>query len=99
MKVPILIPSIFDYPLTYENKKQETLKIGDFVKVPFGSKQVTGVVWNFEQETDKKMKIKKIIKKIDIPKININTNDGSFRKSLPISYAKIKRARIKRFFT
>ena len=72
MKVPILIPSIFDYPLTYENKKQETLKIGDFVKVPFGSKQVTGVVWNFEQETDKKMKIKKIIKKIDIPKININ---------------------------
>ena len=29
----------------------------------------------------------------NIPKININTNDGSFRKSLPISYAKIKRAK------
>ena len=29
----------------------------------------------------------------NIPKININTNDGSLRKSLPISYAKIKRAK------
>ena len=54
MKVPVLIPSIFDYPFTYENKEQTLLKIGDFVKVPFASKEVTGVVWNFEQKTEKK---------------------------------------------
>ena len=29
----------------------------------------------------------------NIPKIKINTNEGSFKKSFPISYANIKRAR------
>ena len=35
----------------------------------------------------------------DVILLNINTNDGSFRKSLPISYAKINRARIRKNFT
>ena len=68
MKVPVLIPSIFDYPFTYENKEQTLLKIGDFVKVPFASKEVTGVVWNFEQKTEKKIQLRKIIKKIKCSK-------------------------------
>jgi len=70
MKVPILIPSIFDHPFTYENSNRKLLKAGDFVKVPFGTKEVTGVVWNFEQKITKKIKIKKISKKIEVPKMN-----------------------------
>ena len=53
MKVPVLIPSIFDHPFTYENSNRKLLKAGNFVKVPFGTKEVTGVVWNFEQKIKK----------------------------------------------
>ncbi len=35
----------------------------------------------------------------NIPNIKINTRDGSFKKSFPISYAKINKARIRKNFT
>ena len=73
MKIPVLIPSIFDHPFTYENDNIKELNVGDFVKVPFGSKELIGLVWDFETEIIKKTKIKKIISKIDIPQINIKT--------------------------
>tara|TARA_B100000029_G_scaffold16112_1_gene16665 strand:- start:442 stop:2403 length:1962 start_codon:yes stop_codon:yes gene_type:complete len=66
MKIPVLFPNIFDYPFTYECKISKTLKPGDFVKAPFGSKEITGVVWSQEQKTKKKFKIKKISKKINV---------------------------------
>ena len=66
MKIPVLFPNIFDYPFTYECETSKTLKSGDFVKAPFGSKEITGVVWPKEQKTEKKFKIKKISKKIDV---------------------------------
>ena len=34
MKVPILLPNIFDHPFTYENRNLKSLEVGDFVKVP-----------------------------------------------------------------
>ena len=37
MKVPVLLPNIFDHPFTYSSK--EKLKIGDYVEVPFGKKK------------------------------------------------------------
>ena len=68
MKFPILLPNIFDYPFTYESNLK--LKIGDFVEVPFGKSKITGVVWNeFEKNSLKKFKTKKIIKKLDIPSL------------------------------
>ena len=70
MKVPILLPNIFDYPFTYENKIINYLKPGDFVKVSFGSKEQTGVVWDFEQESKKKIRLKQVIKKFDLPRMN-----------------------------
>ena len=66
MKIPVLFPNIFDYPFTYECEISKTLKSGDFVKAPFGSKEITGVVWPKEQKTEKKFEIKKISKKIDV---------------------------------
>ena len=70
MKIPVLFPKIFDYPFTYESEISETLNSGDFVKVPFGSNEITGVVWPYEQKTDKKFKIKKISKKINVENLN-----------------------------
>ena len=63
MKVAVLFPKIFDYPFTYKSEISELLKPGDFVKAPFGSNEITGVVWPHEQKTYKKFKIKTISKK------------------------------------
>ena len=45
MKVPILLPNIFNHPFTYESSHLN-LKIGDYVTVPFGKSKITGVVWD-----------------------------------------------------
>tara|TARA_B100000886_G_scaffold240026_1_gene168317 strand:- start:107 stop:2062 length:1956 start_codon:yes stop_codon:yes gene_type:complete len=74
MKIPILLPNIFNHPFTYESDIK--LKIGDFVEVPFGKTKTTGVVWNeFEKNTSKKFKIKKIINKVNIPSLKKDTLD------------------------
>ena len=63
MKIPVLFPKIFNYPFTYKSEISESLNSGDFVKAPFGSSEITGVVWPYEQKTKKKFKIKKVSKK------------------------------------
>mgnify|MGYP000085380736 FL=1 len=70
MKIPVLFPKIFDYPFTYKSEISETLNSGDFVKAPFGLNEITGVVWPYEQKTEKKFKIKKISKKINVKNLN-----------------------------
>ena len=72
MKYPVLLPNIFGYPFTYSAKKN--LQVGQYVKVPFGKSQITGVIWNkFQEETKKKFKIKNISDEINTPKLNIKT--------------------------
>jgi len=70
MKIPVLFPKIFNYPFTYKSEISESLKSGDFVKAPFGSSEITGVIWPYEQKTTKKFKIKKISKKIKVNNLN-----------------------------
>ena len=72
MKIPVLFPKIFDYPFTYKSEISESLNSGDFVKAPFGSAEITGVVWPEEQKTEKKFRIKKISKKIKTEKLNFS---------------------------
>jgi len=65
MKYPVLLPNIFDYPFTYESDIK--LKAGDYVKVPFGKKNIIGVIWDFfEEKNNKEFKLKSIIEKIEI---------------------------------
>ena len=72
MKVPILLPNIFNYPFTYESNLD--LKIGDYVDVPFGKSKITGVVWNqFEKNSNKSYLIKKVLKKLNVPALKKNT--------------------------
>ena len=74
MRVPILIPNIFNYPFTYETSLN--LKLGDYVEVPFGKSKAIGVVWDeFEKNKNKNKNyaIKQVIKKFEIPSLNKNT--------------------------
>ena len=74
MMFPILLPNIFNHPFTYESDIE--LKIGDFVEVPFGKSKIIGVVWDdFEQNSNKNFKIKKIIRKLKIPNLKKKTLD------------------------
>ena len=70
MKISVLFPKIFDHPFTYKSEISEKLNSGDFVKAPFGSSEITGVVWPNEQKTNKKFKIKNISKKINVKRLN-----------------------------
>ena len=72
MKYPVLLPNIFGYPFTYNSKKK--LDIGQYVKVPFGKAQMTGLIWHkFEEDTKKIFRIKNILEEINTPKLNIKT--------------------------
>ena len=72
MEIPILLPNIFNHPFTYKTNLK--LKIGDFVEVPFGKKNIIGVVWDeFEKKSQKTFKIKSVIRKVNIPSLKMET--------------------------
>ena len=60
MKVPVLIPRVFNYPLTYNSNSLKSLKQGDLVQVKIGKSSEIGVVWDKIQITKRKFKIKNI---------------------------------------
>ena len=72
MKVPVLVPKVFNFPFTYNSGFLENLKPGDIVIVPFGKSKEIGVVWDKIQPTVKNFKLRNIEKKIDNFKINKN---------------------------
>ena len=64
MNVPVLLPMVFNYPLTYKSKKNQTLKVGDLVEVPFGKDKKIGVIWDKIHKSTKKIKVREIEKQI-----------------------------------
>ena len=72
MKVPILLPNIFNHPFTYESDIR--LKVGDYVVVPFGKSKITGVVWDeFEKKNKRNFKIKNVLKKLEVTPLKKTT--------------------------
>ena len=72
MKVPILLPNIFNHPFTYESDID--LKVGDYVVVPFGKSKIFGVVWDeFEKKNNRNFKIKNVLKKLDVDPLKKTT--------------------------
>ena len=71
MKVPVLIPRIFDYPHTYLSGKFDKLKPGSIVLVPFGRKNEIGVIWDKQEKTNKIFKLKNVLEK---KSISLNEN-------------------------
>ena len=72
MKVPILLPNIFNHPFTYESDLN--LKVGDYVVVPFGKSKITGVVWDeFEKRNNKNFKIRTVLKKLNVTPLKKTT--------------------------
>ncbi len=61
MKVPVLIPRIFDHPHTYLSGRFGKVKSGSIVQVPFGKEKEIGVVWDNVEETKKNFKLKTIL--------------------------------------
>ena len=49
------------------------LDIGQYVKVPFGKTQMTGLIWHKFEEDKKIFRIKNILEEINTPKLNIKT--------------------------
>ena len=72
MNYAVLLPKIFNYPLTYKSKKKISFKVGDIVEVPFGKTKEIGVIWDSLQKTSKKINIRSIEKKITDSTINKN---------------------------
>ncbi|MDC0976997.1 primosomal protein N' [Pelagibacteraceae bacterium] len=70
MKVPVLVPKIFNFPFTYDSGSIKNLIPGDLVLVPFGKNEEIGVVWDQIQLSNKDFKIKTIKQKINNFKIN-----------------------------
>ena len=58
MKAQVLLPKVFNFPLTYNVELK--CKIGDIVEVPFGQKKEIGVVWKNNYSEPKNIKIKNI---------------------------------------
>ena len=78
MKVPILLPNIFNHAFTYDSGNMD-LNVGDYVLIPFGKSKVTGVVWDkFEEEKNKKFLLKKVISKLNITPLNKNIINQCF---------------------
>ena len=72
MKYPVLLPNIFNYPFTYESEKK--LNIGQYVVVPFGKTNMTGIIWSdFEKNSVKSFSLKKISSVIPITPLNVKT--------------------------
>ena len=73
MKIPILLPNIFNHPFTYKSADLN-LKLGDYVEVPFGKSKKIGVVWDeFEKSKNKQYLIKNVARKLKIPALNFKT--------------------------
>ena len=72
MKVPVLVPNVFNFPFTYDSGHLENLKTGDIVVVPFGKSIEIGVVWDKIQPSVKNFKLRSVEKKIDNFRINTN---------------------------
>ena len=64
MKAQVLLPKIFNYSFTY-NSNLNSLRVGDFVEVPFGKNKEIGVIWPGKSSELKNIKLKEINKKIN----------------------------------
>ena len=71
MKIPVLIPRVFDHPHTYLSGKFGKLSPGSLVTVPFGSDEEIGVIWDKQEETDRKFKLKTVL---NLKNISFNKN-------------------------
>ena len=73
MKIPILLSNIFNHPFTYKSSNLN-LELGDYVEVPFGKNKKIGIVWDeFEKNKNKQYLIKNVIRKLEIPSLNLET--------------------------
>ena len=67
MIIDVLLPLNLSKCFSYKVPNGLTIKIGDFVEVPFLNKKYIGVVWNNKVKLNEKIKYKIIHRKLPIP--------------------------------
>ncbi len=66
--LPVLLPLPFDQPFDYRSDVVECATPGSFVRVPFGPRQVIGVIWDEAPERrSPPEKLKSILDQFDLP--------------------------------
>src|SRR5688572_24001526 len=65
--VDVLVPVAVDRPYSYRAAEGLDLMPGDFVEVPLGNREVTGVIWQGVGEAPASAKLKTIIAKHETP--------------------------------
>ena len=65
--IQVLLPLIFNKAFDYSIGNNISIKEGQFVKAPFGKKNIYGVVWSINKPETQLNKIKEIIEIPDIP--------------------------------
>jgi len=70
-QVSVLIPLPLAKAYNYSVPENLELKLGDFVKVPLGSRQVVGVVWEKSGNKNDLSKIKSVISRLDVTPLPI----------------------------
>ena len=73
MTLDVLLPLKFDHPFTYNVPKDISVKVGDFVLVPFQNKDIIGIVWGKSGPIKSSIKIKDIKKKFDFASLSKDT--------------------------
>jgi len=63
----VLLPMPFGVPFTYRVPEGLTVTVGDIVAVPFGSREVAGVVWGAPVDDIDAAKIKEVASRYDVP--------------------------------
>ncbi len=70
MIIEVIIPLAFNEAFSYEydDELNETnAKVGDLIKVPFGNRELIGVISSIDTEVKEGIKLKKTKEKIDLP--------------------------------
>ncbi len=56
MIVQVLLPALNLFPLDYSIPEGWNINVGDIIKVPFRKKEISGIVWKTEVQSDKKLR-------------------------------------------
>ena len=68
--VSVLIPIGLPGPYDYAVPPDMSLRDGDFVRVPLGSRTVNAVVWGGGEGKTPREKLKSIERRLDVPPLN-----------------------------
>ncbi len=62
----VLLPLRLDRPYSYRVTDEQSVNVGDYVRVPLGNRTHTGIVWSLRREVPRR-KLRAIVERLDLP--------------------------------